>query len=167
MLETNLYEAMFLVDSAKGGSDFPEVIRHIADLLERHDAEIERIEKWDERELAYPIKGAERGIYILTYFNQPPEQVNQMRKAINLSEDILRAQVLKEPKVSEPQGELFNSNGEVIQKPEETAAEEEEAEEKPEAEAEAAEEAEEAEKEAEAADTEEEAEETVEAEESE
>jgi ribosomal protein S6 len=57
-LADNLYEAMFLVDSAKGGSEFPEIIRHIANILERAGAEIERIEQWEERKLAYRISRA-------------------------------------------------------------------------------------------------------------
>lgn len=113
--ETRLYEAMFLVDSAKGGSTFPEVIQHIAELIQRHDADIERIEKWDERELRYPIQDVEKGIYILTYFHINPEDVNDLRDAINLSEEILRVLILSEPKVSEPQGELYSPEGEVVE----------------------------------------------------
>ena len=147
--ETKFYEAMFLVDSAKGGSAFPELIDHIGDILERYDADIERIERWDERELCYPIQDVEKGIYILTYFHMPPEQVNEMRGAVNLSEEILRVLLLADPKVSEPQGELYDASGNVIQEARETA-EEEEAEEE-EAEEEGEEEAAEAEEEAETA----------------
>ena len=151
--ETRLYEAMFLVDSAKGGSTFPETIQHISDLLQRHDADIERIEKWDERELCYPIQDVEKGIYILTYFRMVPEETNDLRDAINLSEDILRVLILKDPKVSEPQGELYSPEGEVIEDASPEAEEEEEAEEEDEEadeeEAEAEEEEEEDEEEAE------------------
>ena len=152
--ETKFYEAMFLVDSAKGGSAFPEVIDHIGGILERYDADIERIEKWDERELCYPVKDVEKGIYILTYFHMPPEQVNDMRDAVNLSEEILRILVLDEPKVSEPQGDLYDTSGNVIKQAEEAAEEEEEeTEEEKEEETEEPAEAEEEETEAEEAET--------------
>lgn len=151
--ETKFYEAMFLVDSAKGGSAFPEVIDHIGGILERYDADIERIEKWDERELCYPIEDVEKGIYILTYFYMPPEQVNDMRDAVNLSEEIMRMLLLEEPKVSEPQGELYDTSGNVIEKPAESAEEEEAEEEEAEEDEEAAEAEEEEEAEAEEAET--------------
>ena len=61
----NLYEAMFLVDSARGGSQFSAVVQHISELIERHEGKVERIERWAERKLAYPIKHVEKGIYVL------------------------------------------------------------------------------------------------------
>ncbi|MCK4282816.1 MAG: 30S ribosomal protein S6, partial [Candidatus Brocadiae bacterium] len=37
---------MFVVDAARGGARFEETVRHIAQLLTRQGAEIERVEKW-------------------------------------------------------------------------------------------------------------------------
>jgi small subunit ribosomal protein S6 len=121
---------MFLVDAAKGGEQFPEVIRHIAGVLQRHEADIERIEKWDERNLAYRIQGTEKGIYVLTYIRLDPQKVADVRRAFNLSEEVLRMLILKEPKMEAPQGELYNAEGEQIaaepeEEPEETESEEE------------------------------------------
>ena len=110
-MEANLYEAMFLVDSAKGGSQFPAVVRHISGLLERHEGEIERIERWAERKLAYPIKQVEKGIYVLVYFRLSPERVAELRRALTLSEEILRVLILRADGVGEPQGELWDAEG--------------------------------------------------------
>lgn len=111
----NLYEAMFLVDSAKGGSEFAEIIRHIANILERSGAEIERIEQWDERKLAYRIKRAKRGIYILVYFRAPGTAVAEIRHDVQLSEQLLRVLILRTDEPDPVQGELYNAEGEVIQ----------------------------------------------------
>jgi small subunit ribosomal protein S6 len=111
-LKEQLYEAMFLIDSAKGGSGFPDTIRHISQLLTRQDARIEQIEKWDERKLAYRIRGVERGIYILTFFHMQPNRVAELRRAVSLSEEILRVLILRAEEVSEPAGELFTPEGE-------------------------------------------------------
>ncbi|MFO7957364.1 MAG: 30S ribosomal protein S6 [Candidatus Brocadiia bacterium] len=111
----NLYEAMFLVDSAKGGSEFPEIIRHIANILERAGAEIERIEQWDERKLAYRIKRAKRGIYILVYFRAPGTAVSEIRHDVQLSEQLLRVLILRTDEPDPVHGELYNTEGEVIQ----------------------------------------------------
>jgi len=120
---------MFLVDSAKGGSEFPEIIRHIANILARAGAQIERIEQWDERKLAYRIKRAKRGIYILVYFRAPGAAISDIRHDVQLSEQLLRVLVLRAEEQTPVQGKLYNTEGEVIQDtapPTESADEEDE-----------------------------------------
>lgn len=118
-MSQRLYEGMFLLDSEKGGEELPLLIRHIADLLERNDAEIERIEQWDERKLSYRIQGADRGIYMLLYFRADPTRIQEMRNAINLSEEILRVLILKAEEIPPAEGQLYNTDGEEIEAPEE------------------------------------------------
>jgi ribosomal protein S6 len=113
-LAKNLYEAMIVVDIAKGGSEFPDVIRHIADIINRQGAEIDRIEKWEERKFAYPIKGVKRGIYILSYFEAEGEAISEIRRLFRLSEQVLRVLILKTDTKDEIQGELYNAEGEMI-----------------------------------------------------
>lgn len=122
-MATNLYEAMFVVDAAKGGSDFGDVIRHIAGLLDRIDADVERIENWGERKLAYIIKRAKRGIYILVYFRADGSKIAELRRDIQLSEELLRALILRTDEPDPVTGDLYNTEGEQIEPPEEEAAE--------------------------------------------
>jgi small subunit ribosomal protein S6 len=116
-LAVNLYEGMFVVDANKGGAEFPESIRLIAGLLKRHGAEIERMERWEERKLAYPIKRVKRGIYILTYFNVDGAAISELRRDIGLSEDILRVLIIRPDDVSPVQGQLFSPDGQEIEAP--------------------------------------------------
>jgi small subunit ribosomal protein S6 len=113
-LAENLYEAMFVVDIAKGGSEFPGVISHIADIINRQGADIDRIEKWEERKFAYPIKGVKRGIYILCYFTAEGEAISEIRRLFRLSEQVLRVLILKTDTKDEIRGELYNAEGEMI-----------------------------------------------------
>ena len=62
-----LYEGMFLVDSAQA-QNWDAIITTIKTILERAEAEIVSMKKWDERKLAYEIGGKTRGTYILCYF---------------------------------------------------------------------------------------------------
>jgi small subunit ribosomal protein S6 len=108
---------MFVVDAAKGGSEFPKIIRHIADLLTRQGAAIERMERWDERKLSYPIGQAKRGIYILVYFRADGGAISQLRANVGLSEELLRLLVLRVEKQSPVRGQLFTPQGEVLPQP--------------------------------------------------
>ncbi len=61
------YEGFFLFPQA-AATDLQAAVEHVKELLARIDAEIISFSKWDERRLAYEIKGNKRGIYFLTYF---------------------------------------------------------------------------------------------------
>ncbi len=96
----NLYEGMFLVDSAEAGVDWDGVIATITKMLEKAKAEIVSIKKWDERRLAYDIRGVSRGTYILTYFRAEGQKVQEIEKSVQLSERIIRVLILNAEKMS-------------------------------------------------------------------
>jgi small subunit ribosomal protein S6 len=89
-----MYEGMFLVDSAKAGSDWDGINATIKKILERADAEIISIRKWEDRRLAYEIQHVGRGTYILVYFRADGENIQGIEKAVQLSEQILRVLIL-------------------------------------------------------------------------
>jgi small subunit ribosomal protein S6 len=89
-----LYEGMFLVDSALAASDWQGVNDTIRSILEKVDAEIVSVNKWDERKLAYDIRGKSRGTYILAYFRVDGSKVAEVERAARLSEDIMRVLIL-------------------------------------------------------------------------
>jgi len=93
VVSKKLYEAMFLVDSAQA-TDWDATIATLKDVLKRADAEIVSIRKWDDRRLAYEIEGKNRGMYILCYFRADGEKVQEIERAVQLSERIMRVLIL-------------------------------------------------------------------------
>lgn len=89
-----LYEAMFLVDSAKAAADWEGVQRNIRNILERGEAEIVSIRKWDERKLAYDIGRHSRGTYVLCYFNGNGRKNADIERSAQLSDQIIRVLIL-------------------------------------------------------------------------
>ena len=90
----NLYEGMFLVDSAEAGTDWDGVVGTIRKMLEKAKAEIVSIRKWDDRRLAYDIRGVSRGTYIICYFRVDGQKVQDIEKSVQLSERIMRVLIL-------------------------------------------------------------------------
>jgi small subunit ribosomal protein S6 len=89
-----LYEAMFLINPAEAASDWEGVNKTIKAILEKADAEIVSMRKWDERKLAYNIKGQSRGTYILCYFKAEGDKIREIERDVQLSERIMRALIL-------------------------------------------------------------------------
>jgi small subunit ribosomal protein S6 len=110
MTETriNMYEAMFLFPQT-ATADLAGALDHVESILGRAGAEIVSICKWDERRLAYDIKGNKRGLYFLVYFKADRAKIAGIERDCNLSEQLLRAMVLRADHV--PTEEIEAANG--------------------------------------------------------
>ena len=90
----NQYEAMFLFDPTFGAS-FENCETEIRRLMTRAEAEVLLCQRWDERRLAYKIKGRKRGVYVLVFFKAPTDKITPLERDAQLSEHILRLLVLR------------------------------------------------------------------------
>lgn len=88
------YEAMFLFPQHQA-TDLRGAVDHVQNILSRAEAEIISLCKWDERRLAYEIRGNKRGIYFLVYFRARRTAIVGIERDCNLSERILRSIVLR------------------------------------------------------------------------
>lgn len=91
----SVYEGMFILDAGKYSRDPGGVAQQVTDLLQQFGGTVLASRLWDERKLAYPIKGHKKGVYWLTYFKMPAANLGQLERQCEISEDILRKLVLK------------------------------------------------------------------------
>ncbi len=91
----NVYEAMFLVDSAIASANWEAITEAISTVMERGETEVISLRKWDERRLAYDIAGRKRGTYILCYFKADPEKIVGIERDVKLNEFLLRVLILR------------------------------------------------------------------------
>jgi small subunit ribosomal protein S6 len=94
-LDRNVYEAMFLFDSNRFSRDPDGTSGEIAELIKKAGGEILVSRLWEERRLAYTIKGQRKGTYWLMYVNLEAKQVAPLRRQFEITESILRFLVLK------------------------------------------------------------------------
>jgi small subunit ribosomal protein S6 len=93
-LAVNTYEGMFLLDSTKVAVSWDESVKHVHDILTKHQSEIVASRQWDERRLAYPVKGHKKGTYLLTYFKTDGSKLKEIVADCHLSDLILRELIL-------------------------------------------------------------------------
>ena len=99
-MAANVYEGMFILDSGRYGRDPNAVSGQISKVVEEAGGEVLVTRLWEERRLAYAIKGQRKGTYWLTYFRLAPESLSALRQQFRLSDSILRMLVLKvDPKI--------------------------------------------------------------------
>lgn len=91
------YEGLFLLDPVAHTAEPESVEKIVTDLLQKHGGKIHSTELWEERRLAYEIKGHKRGMYLLVYFEMAGENVDAMRRETRILETILRQLVIRLP----------------------------------------------------------------------
>ena len=90
----NPYEGLFLFPQS-ATADLQAVIDHMMEILARADAELISLRRFDERRLAYEIKGHKRGVYFLIYFRARSNALVGIERDCNLSEQLLRWLIIR------------------------------------------------------------------------
>ncbi|MEO1236234.1 MAG: 30S ribosomal protein S6 [Planctomycetota bacterium] len=90
-----LYEGLFLMSQSAVSAGLGSAIDTVRGMLDRVDAEVLTLGKWEERKLAYPIEGQKRGTFLITLFKVVPTQIANIERDCNLSEDVLRVMMTR------------------------------------------------------------------------
>lgn len=96
---TYQYEGLFLFPQS-AASDLQGANDHVLEILHRAGAEIISMKKWDERRLAYEVKGNKRGLYFLVYFKAKGSKLTLVERDCNLSEKLLRAMITRADQIT-------------------------------------------------------------------
>lgn len=105
-LSLPLYEGLFLINPQTIGGDLQAGLEEVTQILARAEAEVVVLRKWDERKLAYEIKGQKRGLFILAYFRARSTMLANIERDCNLSDAVMRSLVLRADHVGETELEL-------------------------------------------------------------
>jgi small subunit ribosomal protein S6 len=100
--EQHVYEGMFILDSNRYARDAASTVGQIPATVEQFGGTMLASRLWEERRLAYPIKGHRKGTYWLTYFRLDGKQVDELTRRFHLNEGILRSLLLKiDPRIAD------------------------------------------------------------------
>lgn len=98
-----VYEGMFILDSTKYSREPDVVTGQLDNLVAESGGTVLVSQLWDERKLAYPIKGQRKGAYWLIYFRMDGENLVSFERQCELNENVLRRLILKiDPRLAEP-----------------------------------------------------------------
>jgi small subunit ribosomal protein S6 len=102
-LQTQVYEGLFIFDSNKFARDQAALPGEVEEMITSSGGEVVVSRMWEERRLAYPIKGQRKGTYWLIYFRSPTSEITPLNRKCELHDSVLRHLVLKiHPSLVEP-----------------------------------------------------------------
>lgn len=105
----SLYECMFLLDNAVVREDWKKAKSVISDAVAKHGGTVKTSRRWDERRLAYTIRGKNRATYVLSYIDMPGAKLPELRRELELSERVLRYLLLKVDEIPATEHELTSA----------------------------------------------------------
>lgn len=99
----NTYEGLFLFDANKFARDRETLPREVEEMITELGGEVHVSRLWEERRLAYAVKGHRKGAYWLMYFRLDSQALTPLNRRCELHDGVLRQLVLKiHPRLVEP-----------------------------------------------------------------
>ena len=91
----NQYEVMYVIDAALEDSARVELINRFSDLVKKNGGEIDRVDEWGKRRLAYAINYKTEGYYVLMYIKAPSELPRELERNMQINDSVLRYLVVR------------------------------------------------------------------------
>ena len=86
----NQYEVMYVIDAALEDGARVDLINRFSDLVVKNGGEVDRIDEWGKRRLAYAINYKTEGYYVLMYIKGPSELPRELERNLKINEQVLR-----------------------------------------------------------------------------
>ncbi|MBS6833743.1 MAG: 30S ribosomal protein S6 [Clostridiales bacterium] len=90
----NKYETIFVLDSTKTEDEIMALVEKFKSLIEAN-GEIESVDEWGKRRLAYPINDLTEGYYVLINFKSGTDFPAELERVYGITEGVIRDIVIK------------------------------------------------------------------------
>lgn len=94
MEQKRLYETIFIVNNSLGEEAVAALKTKFTDLIAAN-GEIDTINEWGVRKLAYPIEDHTDGYYVLVTFRSAHDFPAELDRIYNITDGILRSLIIK------------------------------------------------------------------------
>ncbi len=74
----------------------------VADRSSAEGGEVNSVNSWGKRKLAYAIRGEREGHYVLLEFSADPAQIGGLEQSLRISEDVMRFLVTRQEHAISP-----------------------------------------------------------------
>jgi small subunit ribosomal protein S6 len=89
------YELLVVMNPDIPEEDVTAAIDRVTGAITTRGGEIENVDAWGRRRLAYPIKRHIEGNYVLTNLRLDPSKAHELESSFLISEDILRHMLIR------------------------------------------------------------------------
>ena len=91
----NKYELVYIIDTAVEEEARKALVEKFNALITENGGEIEKVEEWGKRRLAYAINYKTEGYYVLVNFSAGAELPLELERNLKINESIIRYQTIR------------------------------------------------------------------------
>ena len=91
----NKYELVYIIDTAVEEEARKGLVEKFNTLITNNGGEIEKVEEWGKRRLAYAIDYKTEGYYVLVNFSAGSELPLELERNLKINESIIRYQTVR------------------------------------------------------------------------
>ena len=84
------YELVYIVRPDMEDEEREKVISKVDQLVANTGGQVNKVERWGKRRLAYPIGKLREGFYVLSHVQLEPQMVKEVERNLDLAEEIIR-----------------------------------------------------------------------------
>ncbi len=89
-MTVNKYETIYVIRPNLEEEAVKAVVEKFNNLIVQEGGQIDNVDEWGKRRLAYPIDDLKEGFYILMNFSAPPALPQELERVFKITDDILR-----------------------------------------------------------------------------
>ncbi|MBE6641233.1 MAG: 30S ribosomal protein S6 [Ruminococcaceae bacterium] len=98
----NNYEVLFIINPTLAEDEIKAAQDKFINLI-KENGEIQEINEWGKRRLAYPINDIQDGYYVLVYFAADAEFPAELNRRFNIDDAIMRGMVIARESAKVPE----------------------------------------------------------------
>lgn len=89
-MKNNHYESVVIINAAIEDEQIESTLKRIQETISTNAGEIDDVEKWGRKRLAYPIQKSKSGFYVVVRFTAPTSAIYNLERMYRLDENIIR-----------------------------------------------------------------------------
>ena len=122
-MKTQVYESAVLINASLEDDQIGNITNRIKETITSNGGEVQEIEDWGRKRLAYVVKKSKIGYYLIFRYNSSPDIVSKLERLFQLDESVLRYLTLKLNKDALEQIEQSKIQAAALQEEEKAATE--------------------------------------------
>ncbi|HHU91284.1 MAG TPA: 30S ribosomal protein S6 [Clostridiaceae bacterium] len=91
------YEAMYIITPTVDEEQMKAIVEKFNELISEH-GELEKVEEWGKKKLAYEVQDQKEGYYVLVYFTANSEFPLELERNFKINENILKYLIINRDK---------------------------------------------------------------------
>lgn len=92
----NKYESIYILNPEMEEEATKAMIEKFSTLITTGGGEVEKVDEWGKRRLAYPIEDFREGYYVLMNFNSDPQFPTELERNYKITDEVIRYIIIRD-----------------------------------------------------------------------